>query len=660
MAFFLLVIFTLFIVKYKTLSLYRFKLQIGVCVYFFLVITSYVLTVYLSKKLDREHYRFQRADGLVGLIVSEPKLSGGILRFETDVKGSYYRDKNYISSGKLLVALRVDTIAPIVLNYGDLVVIPALYDSIEPPYNPAQFDYRQFLAKKQIYYQTLLTPEKLILIKRNKGNPVITFSLRLRRDLVRQFYTYLPDKNAAAFASTLILGYRAELSSELIEAYAKTGTMHVLSVSGMHVGIVFMVLSFLLGFMNKNRGLRLSRALVIISVVWFYALLTGFSAPACRAAVMLSFIVIGKALNKSQNTYNLIAISAFFLLLYNPFFLFDAGFQLSYVAVTGLVYFHPKIYQMIYLKNRLLDCCWSYCALSIAAQLATFPISIYYFHQFPVYFLLSNLFIVLPVAVIMYAGIIFMLIPLPGVLCQLGIILNWLITFTNNILFYIENLPFSSWDGLWINTFQFILLYLILFCLILKVSFGHNIRLPLYTVLTVFCMSISVLAVRNYDRHELIFYNLRKYTAVAHLYRGRSVVITDLDASDKLTGFSVLPGLQSKGSATEMFLTSGKSFSGQYFYAAANFYQFGSYRILRWDNQLDHLKFNRKITVDALFVSGNPHSSVQDMKEWVNFSRLIIDAGNPDYKINNWIEEARKMGITYYLLKKNPAYVVKL
>jgi competence protein ComEC len=209
------------------------------------------------------------------------------------------------------------------------------------------------MENRQIYFQSYVGRNQFQVLKGDAGNPVISFALSFRKKLINKYNTYLPDPKAAALASTLILGYRADLTKEVIEAYSKTGTMHVLSVSGMHVGIVFLVLSFLLRPMDKNRALIVVRILCIITAIWFYSLISGFSSPVCRAALMISFVLIGKALNKSQNSYNLIGISAFFLLLYYPYYLFDAGFQLSYLAVCGLVYFHPKIYQIFFLEISL-------------------------------------------------------------------------------------------------------------------------------------------------------------------------------------------------------------------------------------------------------------------------------------------------------------------
>jgi competence protein ComEC len=539
--------------------------------------------------------------------------------------------------------------------------MPALYDSIDPPFNPGEFDYKSYLANHQVYYQAFLNQRQIHLVAQDQGNTFVSFALKLRKELVDKFYRYLQDKDAAAFASTLILGYRAELSRELVEAYSKTGTMHVLSVSGMHVGIVFMVLSVVLKFMNKTQSTRLIRALLIILIIWFYALLTGFSAPACRASFMLSFIVLGKALNKTQNTYNLIAISAFFLLLYNPFYLVDAGFQLSYLAVTGLVYFHPKIYQALYVKNKLLDYVWSYCALSMAAQLATFPFSIYYFHQFPIYFLLSNLFIVFPVAIIMYAGILFLFIPFPVVLYHVGQTLSWLIDFTNRILYYIENLPFSSYDGIWINLAECVLICLFIICMCLGVTYGYRkLILPISILLILVCSSFSWNWIEHHNHHEIVFYNLRRKTGIAYVFKGRSIIISDVDHSDKLMSFSILPAVKSKGSREEIFYPVNKGFSGSSYLGEQNFYQFGYYRILRWDKTFENIKFSKTLTVDALLISGNPRITVDQIASCLNFARIIIDGNNPDYKIEGWVTEARKMNIPYYVLKKNPALTINL
>ncbi len=661
LAFVSLLVFAVLTVTYRKFSLYRIRWLAGLLLHFFIFLAGYWLIVSSSERLDKTHYSLHKADVLIAMIKSEPKNSGNILRFESEIKGNYYLDKKSISAGKMIVSVQTDSMKTLDLKYGDVLLIPASYKPVDPPFNPGEFDYRSYLADRQIYYQSFLNQHQVYIINSGEGSALISFALKLRKRLVDKFNRLLPDKDAAAFASTLILGYRAELSRELVEAYSKTGTMHVLSVSGMHVGIVFMVLSVLLKFMDKTKSARLIRALLIISIIWFYALITGFSAPACRAAVMLSFIVLGKALNKHQNTYNLIAISVFFLLIYNPFYLVDAGFQLSYLAVIGLVYFHPRIYRMLYVKNKLLDCIWSYSALSLAAQLATFPISIYYFHQFPLYFLFSNLFVVLPVAIIMYAGIIFMFIPGSILLNYLGLGLTWLINFTNGILYYIENLPFSTWDGIWINTFECVLIGLVLILISLLISYqSKKLIFSITFLMIILCLSFNLRWVRNSSLQQIVFYNLRKNTAMAYIFDHKSVIISDLDKSDKLMSFSVLPAIKKKGSGYEMFHDSGDTFESKFYTGDPNFYQFANYRILRWNSDFDNTSFSTILKIDAVLISGSPNTTLKDIKASLDFTRLIIDANNPDYKVEKWVSEAKKLNIPCDVLKNNPALVIEL
>lgn len=651
------------ITQYKRFSVFRIKWVAGVVTHCFLLALGCWSTIFTSDKFDTKHYSLQTADAFVAEIRNEPNHSGKILRFEAEIIECLNEEENEnkISTGKIIISLQVDSLKRLGLEYGDRLLLPAVFNDIEPPYNPGEFNYKSYLANHQIYYQVFLKQDQVCLIGKGNGNTFVAFALDLRKDLVNKFYRYLPDKDAAAFASTLILGYKAELSRELIKAYSKTGTMHVLSVSGMHVGIVFMVLSVLLKFMDKTSGTRLIRAILIISIIWFYALLTGFSAPACRAALMLSFIVLGKALNKHQNTYNLIAISAFSLLLYNPSYLVDAGFQLSYLAVTGLVYAHPKIYQSVYIRHKLPDYIWSYSALSIAAQLATFPFSIYYFHQFPVYFLFSNLFIVLPVAIIMYGGISFMFIPFPAVLNYLGQILSSLIMFTNDILYYIENLPYSSWDGIWINTEECVLICLTIVLICVRLSSGYKATIfPIAIFLILLSSSVSWNWIKNNSRHQILFYNLRKNSGIAYLAQGRSIVITDVDTFDKQIDFSLLPAVRSLGSSSVKIYNNSDVFTGIDYFGDQNYYQFGAYRLMLWNKNLDNADFSKKLSVDAVLITGNPRITIKGIASHIDFERIIIDSNNPDYKIDKWVVEANELNQSFYVLKKNPALIVNL
>jgi competence protein ComEC len=653
--------YLILLLAYKKYKLFRWGWLFGILIHFYLVILAYELTVHFSGRFDPSHFSALKSETLLVKIINEPKLTSGIIRFESEVIAVYSEKRIQNSNGKLLIALKLDTFKVIEVNYGDLFLIPANYQEVEPSYNPGEFDFKSYLEDKQIYFQIFLQAEEGKRVFQNAGNPLISFALTLRKDLVKKFTRFLPDQEASSMASTLILGYRVDLNKDLIEAYSKTGTMHVLSVSGMHVGIVFLVLSFLLKQMARSKNLILLRAIIIIAVIWFYSLLTGFSPSVCRSALMLSFVVLGKAMNKNQNTYNLIAISAFFLLLYDPYYLFDVGFQLSYLAVAGLVYFHPIIYNTFYIKNKLLEHVWSYCALSIAAQLATFPLSIYYFHQFPVYFLLSNLLIVLPVAFIMYAGIAFLIIPYSLIIQPLGKFLNWLINFTNDILYKIEQLPFSVLEGLWVSGFEYLLISSLIILFVFWQSFRNKFLIWLsFFIGIILAFSLSIKSIENFKRHELIFYSLRKNTAIAYLFKGRSIIITDINPSDKLYTYSIKPSISMSGIEESLVFDPEQQFSGSYYWSDSDFMQFGNFRILRWRNEFNKLFLNKRIEVDILLLSKGSAQELRYISEMVDFKSIIIDSSNPEYKIEAWQNEAKSLKISCISLKKYPAYIVKL
>ena len=649
------------VIGYKKYSLFRVKWILGISVHVFIFMTAVSLTLRHSEKFDPDYFARFKSQALVVIVTTEPQLSGDILRFETLVKQTIFNSKSTIVTGKLLIAMKADTLRPILFNYGDQLMIPGVYNEVDPPFNPGEFNFKKYLRNKQIYQQSFINQNQIRRLEENAGNDIIAFSLNLRKKLVSKFYTYLADKEAAAMASTLILGYRANLSKEIISAYSKTGTLHILSVSGMHVGIVFIVLNFMLKPLRKNRKLRFLSAFIIISSIWFYALITGLSPSVLRAAVMLSFVILGKTFNKNLNTYNLLAISAFFLLLYNPFNLFDVGFQLSYLAVIGLVFLHPKIYHLLFIKNKLLDYAWSYSALSVAAQLATFPISIYYFHQFPVYFLLSNLLVVLPVTLIMYLGITFLFIPWSAFLEFAGDMLNALIIYTNKVLYYMEALPFSSIGGIWITTSQYILIYLIIACVIWA-TFSATKKAVYFCLGSILLLATSTShrIISNNQNQELIFYSLRKNVALAYVNNGKAYLISDLSNDDKTISFSIKPALESRGISQINNLRLADSFSDQALQVSTNYMQFGNFKVFRWDQKMDNQVFKRRLKSDIILLSGNPKVNLSALKYQTRFSMILIDATNFDYRIKQWKAEAARLKIPIRVLKKSPAYVLNM
>lgn len=530
---------------YKRVALYRFRWIGGTLIHFTFFLLGWVVTLNYNELNHYNHFSKGKANYLVIKVNSEPKANNGILRFIAVAEESIADGKQTPVSGNLLVAIKDSSARN--LTYGDELLIPVDYRLITGPLNQAEFNYKRYMANQNIHYQTFLYSHQFTLLRQNTGNPIIARSLELRQYFVDKLKTYMHSPEAIAVASTLILGYKANLSNDVLQAYSKTGTIHVLSVSGAHVAIIYASLELLLGFLTRFRYGKTAKATVIILLIGYYSLLTGFSPAVCRAAVMISMVIIGKTYNRNINTLNILAVSAFFLLLYDPLFITDVGFQLSYLAVAGLIILQPVVYKWFDLENKWADKLWFLCSASIAAQLITFPLSAFYFHQFPVYFLISNLLIIIPSAVIMYSGLAYLILPsIPFISGLLAWVLEKSILLMDKSLAYIEFAPFAGINKIWISSYECWLLYLLMI-LVFYYLYSRKLillKLSLFTLLVI-SMSISFKRWKNSTSDNTITLNLKKHQGII-LRKGNSAfVLTDVTDTDKAYKYSIQPYLDS-------------------------------------------------------------------------------------------------------------------
>lgn len=642
---------------YKTIKAYRFKPIIGAlfnCFYFFFGSLLYLLN---DESLSKTYFARQSYPQLKIWINNEPQQTKGILKFNAEVTTGYRNDKAFKLSGQLSISLKIDTIKPISLHYGDELIIAAKYSAVEPPYNFGEFDFKAWLASKNIYQQAFITQNQVIQLRTQKGNPVIKYALDLRKRQVEIYRKMIKNDEAFAVASTLILGYRADLSDETLAAYSKTGTIHALSVSGMHVGIIYMVLNWLLHFLDRKTSLRITKVILICTLIWFYALITGFSPSVLRSAIMISIYILAKSFNKHTNGYNILAFTAFCLLIYNPFLIGDVGFQLSFLAVLGLIYLHPKIYQWFYVPNRLIDWLWSSVALSLAAQIATLPLSIYYFHQFPMYFIFSNLFILLPVTVLMYIGIAILLLKFGF----MGSIFEWLIIFMNNGLKWIADLPFSGISGIWISQTQLLLLSLSLFlCLNALANYQKRALIASLFTFLLFQSFVTINQLTAFRQRKIIFFTLPKNYAAAFINSQTAILLTDLKLGHKSFDFFIKPTLDQIRVKNIHLVSWNTDTSFAYFAKKEHQINFYHYRILLLDHRFKDKKITNTPIFHAVWLHQNPNININNLHQTVVFKSLIIDASNRPYQINQYQAEANKIQLPTYILKKNKAYLIDL
>jgi competence protein ComEC len=275
------------------------------------------------------------------------------------------------------------------------------------------------------------------------------------------------DDETLGIAEALLIGYKNDLDKDLVQAYSNTGVVHIIAISGLHLGLIYMVLLWLFDRIPFIKRFKIFKSISIISCLWIFSLLTGASASVLRSAVMFTCIIIGKTIKRQSSIYNSLAASAFILLCYNPYFLWDVGFQLSYLAIIGIISLQKPIHQLLYFETYLIKKIWEMSSITIAAQIITFPICLYYFHQFPNVFLISNLIAVPLSTVILFSEIIlicFSWIPFLGI--YLGKFVEVSIWLMNDLIICFNKIPFAICKNIYANLFSTYVLYALVICIL--------------------------------------------------------------------------------------------------------------------------------------------------------------------------------------------------
>lgn len=441
-----------------------------------------------------------------GIVQDKAPSTNNRWKYTVDLKCSRTSTNFEMEKEKILLYAS-DSISNTKIEPGDEIIFTAQLREISNSKNPGEFDFKKYMQRTGIRYQAYVyepvTKSGIVQYS------VKTIALNLRTKLMKLYREAGIDGDEYAVLGALTLGDTNYISNEVRNSFAASGAMHVLSVSGLHVGIIFIVLNFLFSPMNKKPALKPFKVLFLLLSLWFYAFITGLSPSVLRSASMFSFLVIGDNLNRRTNTYNTLAVSACLLLLINPSTLFNIGFQLSYLAVASIVFFQPKFSALITTKNKASKYFWDLITVSLAAQLGTTPISLLYFHQFPSYFLLSNIIVVPAAAIILYLGMAFFFVSfIPGISHALAFLLKYATYLLNHSIQFIENLPGSVIDGIHVPFTTSILLYL----LIISISSffitkkGRNLAFTLCTF--VLLQAVGVIKdLESITQQRIIVYN---------------------------------------------------------------------------------------------------------------------------------------------------------
>jgi competence protein ComEC len=549
------------------------------------------------------------------------------------------------------------------LNYGDELVVKTVLKEIEPPQNPSQFNYKQFLSFHNIYHQAYVSDNNWLYTGKNSGNNLIAFCLKTRAvllDILKQFQV---SDDEYAVGAALLLGYEDKLDADILSAYSGTGAMHVLSVSGLHVGIIFIVFNWLLLFFDKIKYGNVYKAAILICLLWFYAALTGLSPSVLRAASMFSFIVVAKSFNRYTNIYNTLAASAFVLLAINPYIIMEVGFQLSYLAVIGIVYIQPKIYNWFNFQNRLIDNMWSVTTVSVAAQIATFPLGLHYFHQFPNYFLLSNL-IVIPIStLIIYSGIaLFCFSKIPVFAKYIALLFVSLLSFLNFSVKYIEQLPSALLQGISISVLETWIIYaIIIFFLFYFIQRKYMYLLLSCSALLVMLFVQIVEQQKEFSRKRIVVYNISKTSAIDFIDSKSNVLFTDsaLAYNQSALLYNVKHNWWNLGVTNSKIITD--NYTNKHLFIHHNFIQFYNKRIVIFDKTAVNIKKGKMpVAVDYLVVSKNIKMKLNEMLYYFSPQKIIFDSSVSLTQLSKWKKECVALKKDYYSVIDSGALEIEL
>jgi competence protein ComEC len=526
---------------------YRFELSRfnpGLPALVLVAVAGYV-HVHRSTLLNRpDHFSGREFSVYEAELITEPEDRATARRAEARVWRVWNDSVWHDVDGLVMLSFPRDS-STLLLHVHDRVVIHGRPYETEPPGNPAAFDYRQYLLYKNIGHQQRVKKEQFLFHASAEEFSWYRLAMQTRERCAAALRRHIPDTASFTVAEALILGVRGEMDPEVMQAYADTGTTHVLAVSGLHVGILYAILVLLLRPLQRVQHAAWIIAVISVIVLWFYAFITGLSPSVLRAVTMFTLLALACPWKQSGNVYNTLAVSAVCLLMYDPFMIMSVGFQLSYLAVWGIVYLQPRVYAWWSPKSRWADWLWQLCSVSIAAQIGTMVLTLYYFHQFPVYFLLANL-VAIPVStLILSGGLLLLAVDLITPLADaLGWLVQLLIQIMNGATMLISKLPAATIDGIYLSPFQNLLFASILFMMILFFKY-RRFSFFLLTVLLAmgFCLSRWQDFFDQQSQRTLAVYDVRGH-AVVDVIVGHTAYVwydSSLRADDRVVRSLVMP-----------------------------------------------------------------------------------------------------------------------
>lgn len=596
----------------------------------------------------------------IGTINEPPTFSKN--KFKSIVKIDGYFDSNSFKNidSKILIFLETDSNTN--LCYGDKIIFKTICQEIENNGNPAEFDFKMYMNKKRIFYTSFVKKNNWFVTEHNKGNKLKNFALKTRDYLLSVYKKFNIDGQEFAVLSALTLGYKAEIDTETRQRYSQTGAMHILAVSGLHVGVIYMILNYLFAFMNKRKNLFFLKSIIIISFLWFFALIAGLAPSVCRAALMFSLILIASIIQRKTSTYNIIATSIFMLLTVEPNFLYEVGFQLSYAAVVSIIMFQPKIYKIFKFKNKIIDKIWALVSVSIAAQVGTMPLGFYYFHQFPNYFFITNIFAVPLATIILYLAVVLLSVSwIPYISVFFAFILKYTVKLLNSLIWLVDSIPFATTKNIFFSLPQIVLMYIFIICLFWWIVSKHKYLLYSSIVSLSLFVSIELFLISKFTNQSLLtIYNIKGNSVINYIDKKNNLSIS----TDTINTYSL--------SIVKAFAIKNRS-NNTLFYLCDSIHSKNIQNIVFVNNELIWFKnkcillinkpfkiknTDKKLFVDYILIEKNPDIDIDRLINTISFKKIIISSNNKNNYRKEIIEKLESNNIDFFDIQTFGAYQI--
>lgn len=629
-----------------------------------LVLVSFGLLITRQKDIrhDKAWYGHHNKEGSYLLVRIDEPLTEKNRSFKANgyVEAVMHDNEMTACNGKLLLYFSKDSFQND-LKYGDRVFLRKDLQEIKNSGNPGAFNYRQYAAFQQTFHHVFLKENDWVKVQGISGS-----GSRFRRFIfdAREYVLSVlrkrveGAKDELGIAEVLLIGYTNDLDKDLVQAYSNTGVVHVIAISGMHLGLIYVLLLWLFARIPFLKKFKWTQAILVLACLWIFSLLTGGAASVIRSAVMFTFITLGKTIfSRPSSVFSSLAASAFVMLCFNPYYLWDVGFQLSYLAVTGIVVLQKPVYNCFYIKNKWMDKVWQLMAVSISAQLLTFPVCIYYFHQFPNLFLITNVIAVPLSAIILYAEIALVALwglPLAGP--WLGKLVGGLVWIMNKAILWMNDLSFAVWDRIPATAASTWLLYAIVAAFS---AWGMSKNKTWFkTALACFLVFATQAVYQKWrvaTQQKIIVYHVPRHQAIdfidgsGYQFVGDSILLKD----GLLQNFHLKPG-------RILLQVNEHRHPPAVIFTRHPFYQFAGKRVVLVDAPLQTALPGVKTDVDLVILSKNARLSIIELEKIFNCRQYVFDASNPAWKIEKWQQECRELEIQSHSVPGQGAFVLDI